>query len=160
MYACAGQRPAPAGVGLWPGWMGTDHPAAFGGGPERLKTLGVGGGCEQCLLKADIAGSGHGACSNRKAEGQSGTTVFPATWFWVTLLVAMFRRESGICLTLCDPLDCSPPGSSVHRVLQARIRVLPPRALPAPLRLCCKQSGSTAERCTRALQRRTEGFAQ
>ena len=24
------------------------------------------------------------------------------------------------CLTLCDPLDCSPPGSSVHRILQAR----------------------------------------
>ena len=25
------------------------------------------------------------------------------------------------CLTLCDPVDCSPPGSSVHGVLQARI---------------------------------------
>ena len=25
------------------------------------------------------------------------------------------------CPTLCDPLDCSPPGSSVHRLLQARI---------------------------------------
>ena len=24
-------------------------------------------------------------------------------------------------LTLCDPLDCSPPGSSVHGILQARI---------------------------------------
>ena len=24
-------------------------------------------------------------------------------------------------LTLCDPLDCSPPGSSVHRISQARI---------------------------------------
>ena len=24
------------------------------------------------------------------------------------------------CLTLCDPMDCSPPGSSVHGVLQAR----------------------------------------
>ena len=24
-------------------------------------------------------------------------------------------------LTLCDPMDCSPPGSSVHRILQARI---------------------------------------
>ena len=23
--------------------------------------------------------------------------------------------------TLCDPVDCSPPGSSVHRILQARI---------------------------------------
>ena len=23
-------------------------------------------------------------------------------------------------LTLCDPVDCSPPGSSVHEILQAR----------------------------------------
>ena len=25
-----------------------------------------------------------------------------------------------LCLTLCDPLDCSPPGSSVHGISQAR----------------------------------------
>ena len=25
------------------------------------------------------------------------------------------------CLTLCDSMDCSPPGSSVHGILQARI---------------------------------------
>ena len=25
------------------------------------------------------------------------------------------------CLTLCDPMDSSPPGSSVHGILQARI---------------------------------------
>ena len=25
------------------------------------------------------------------------------------------------CRTLCDPMDCSPPGSSVHGILQARI---------------------------------------
>ena len=25
------------------------------------------------------------------------------------------------CPTLCDPMDCSPPGSSVHGILQARI---------------------------------------
>ena len=25
------------------------------------------------------------------------------------------------CLTLCDPMECSLPGSSVHRILQARI---------------------------------------
>ena len=24
------------------------------------------------------------------------------------------------CVTLCDPMDCSPPGSSVHEILQAR----------------------------------------
>ena len=26
-----------------------------------------------------------------------------------------------LCLTLCDPMDCSPPVSSVQRILQARI---------------------------------------
>ena len=25
------------------------------------------------------------------------------------------------CPTLCDPMDCSPPGSSIHAILQARI---------------------------------------
>ena len=25
------------------------------------------------------------------------------------------------CLTLCDPVDCSPPGSSVHGIFQARV---------------------------------------
>jgi len=25
------------------------------------------------------------------------------------------------CQTLCDPIDCSTPGSSVHGILQARI---------------------------------------
>ena len=26
-----------------------------------------------------------------------------------------------LCPTRCDPLDCNPPGSSVHRIFQARI---------------------------------------
>ena len=26
-----------------------------------------------------------------------------------------------LSLTLCDPMDCSPPGSSVHGILQTRI---------------------------------------
>ena len=25
------------------------------------------------------------------------------------------------CLTLCDPMDCSPPGSSTHGIFQARV---------------------------------------
>ena len=25
------------------------------------------------------------------------------------------------CPTFCDPMDCSPPGSSVHGILQARV---------------------------------------
>ena len=26
-----------------------------------------------------------------------------------------------LCWTLCNPMDCSPPGSSVHGILQARM---------------------------------------
>ena len=38
------------------------------------------------------------------------------------------------CLTLCNPVDCCPPGSSVHGILQPRIRILDlpdPRTEPA-----------------------------
>ena len=28
-------------------------------------------------------------------------------------------KISQSCLTLCDPMDCSPPGSSIHGILQA-----------------------------------------
>ena len=31
------------------------------------------------------------------------------------------RRVAQLCPTLCDPMDCSLPGSSVHGILQARI---------------------------------------
>ena len=40
-----------------------------------------------------------------------------------------------LCPTLCIPMDYTPPGSSVHGILQARIRGLPfpsPRDLPNP----------------------------
>ena len=29
--------------------------------------------------------------------------------------------EPSVCPALCDPMDCSPPGSSVHGIFQARI---------------------------------------
>ena len=31
------------------------------------------------------------------------------------------REVAQSCLTLCDPLDCSPPGSSIHGIFQARV---------------------------------------
>ena len=40
------------------------------------------------------------------------------------------------CPTLCDSMDCSPPGSSVRGILQARIpewaAIPPPEILPDP----------------------------
>ena len=29
--------------------------------------------------------------------------------------------DRSVCPTLCDPVDCSPTGSSIHRISQARI---------------------------------------
>ena len=37
-------------------------------------------------------------------------------WFYQTEVLAALS-----CLTLCDPMDYSPPGSSVHGILRARI---------------------------------------
>ena len=41
-----------------------------------------------------------------------------------------------LCLTFCDAMDCSPPGSSVHGVLQAKmleqVAIAPPGDLPNP----------------------------
>ena len=40
---------------------------------------------------------------------------FWTPWFYVVVLVDQS------CLTLCGLMDCSPPGSSVHGILQARV---------------------------------------
>ena len=36
-------------------------------------------------------------------------------------LLCVCAKSLQLCLTLCYPTDCSPPGSSVHGILQARI---------------------------------------
>ena len=47
-----------------------------------------------------------------------------STGGWVYLGCCCGENESEVaqsCLTLCDSTDCSPPGSSIHGILQARI---------------------------------------
>ena len=53
-------------------------------------------------------------------------------------LICVHAKSLQLCPTLCDPMDCSPQGSSVHGIVQARIlewvaisssrRSSPPRA--------------------------------
>ena len=56
------------------------------------------------------------------------------TWQWAGAIArALSRKRQGsslllqlcvcaqLCLILCDPMGCGPPGSSVHGILQARI---------------------------------------
>ena len=45
----------------------------------------------------------------------SASLIKPYNWVLLYCLVAQS------CLTPCNPMDCSPPGSSVHGILQARI---------------------------------------
>ena len=45
-------------------------------------------------------------------------------WITVTEIRKWMKKSqsvSQLCLTPCDLMDCSPPGSSVHGILQARI---------------------------------------
>ena len=46
---------------------------------------------------------------------------FPDKYLEVELLG--YRRDActQLCLTLCDPMDCSPPCSSVHGIFQERV---------------------------------------
>ena len=44
----------------------------------------------------------------------------PAEWSFCTH-ACMHAKSFQLCLTLCDPMDCSPPGSSVHGIFQARV---------------------------------------
>ena len=48
----------------------------------------------------------------------------------------MYAKSLQSCPTLCNLMDCSPPGSSVHGILQARllewVACPPPRDLPDP----------------------------
>ena len=44
-----------------------------------------------------------------------------AQWIRIHLPMQGSDTHARSCPTLCDPMDCSPPGSTIHRILQARI---------------------------------------
>ena len=46
---------------------------------------------------------------------------FGLLWVCVCVCVCVCVLVAQSCLTLCDSMDCSPPGSSVHGILQTRI---------------------------------------
>ena len=52
---------------------------------------------------------------------QASITGKTAIFFKDVLAVSILCLVAQLCPTLCDSLDCSPPGSSVHGIFQARI---------------------------------------
>ena len=45
----------------------------------------------------------------------------PVEWKRIQFTKGMYVLAAQLCLTLCDPMDWSPPGSSVRGIFQARI---------------------------------------
>ena len=43
------------------------------------------------------------------------------TLHWLVPFIIYYPIGAESCSTLCDPMDCRPPGSSVHGISQARI---------------------------------------
>ena len=61
--------------------------------------------------------------------GGSADSSSPVPWPWGLMLLLtsssypylLCCSASQLCPTLCNPIDCSPPGSSVHGIFQARV---------------------------------------
>ena len=47
------------------------------------------------------------------------TYYFP--FCFIIAILCLCAKSPQLCLILCSPMDCSPVGSSVHGILQARI---------------------------------------
>ena len=62
-----------------------------------------------------LAPNYHTHTNQSASKGEDSISVYVCVCVCVCVLI------SQLCLTLCDPMDCSPPGSSVHGILQARI---------------------------------------
>ena len=69
------------------------------------------------------------ACGNVKIHPQSPCSFWVPNYQWVgpmetgskTWYACVAVKLFQSCLTLCNPMDCGLPGSSVHRIFQARI---------------------------------------
>ena len=49
------------------------------------------------------------------------TTLTPRPYCFYCYVAATAAKLLQSCLTLCDPMDCSLPGSSFHGIFQARV---------------------------------------
>ena len=54
------------------------------------------------------------------SDKKSKTSIYWAAPIWWIFYMCMCAQLLQLYPTLCDPMDCSPPGSSVHGILQAR----------------------------------------
>ena len=58
--------------------------------------------------------------SNKEAH-RNGIKIPYSDLPWLMIGLCLSVKSLHSCPTLCDPMDCRPPDSSVHKILQARI---------------------------------------
>ena len=86
---------------------------------------------DKCCLTVFVRSQGEGVSKKFKYTGDrwefenrqhpvKGSTVFSLLGACLLFQCALLCWVTQSCLTLCDPMDSSPPGASVHRILQAR----------------------------------------
>ena len=56
-----------------------------------------------------------------KALGKKSVPFLDFILDFIAVQFAVLHLIAQLCLTLCDTMDCSPPGSFLHGILQARI---------------------------------------
>ena len=98
-----------------------------------LKVLGLIEEMPQpCYTKGKNWAKNRGLISQRGWYVLDENTVIPQAQQWKVIKVLyetthygceseVKREVAQSCLTLCDPMDCSLPGSSVHGIFQARV---------------------------------------
>ena len=97
--------------------------ASLGFWPCKNRALPLSGGClsnpereERWLLRSLL--------SVLSTQGSARLLPRPLAHLWGGCLCVGRKKESEVtqlCPTLCDPMDCSLPGSSIHGIFQARI---------------------------------------
>ena len=97
-------------------WLVTTHSTALMNDPEVLQTTRKLNGC---------ASSDYQRHNSSHFDSSSVTALCPYLYFPIIMIAAATKwSESEVaqsCPTLCDPMDGSPPGFTVHGILQARV---------------------------------------
>ena len=99
---------------------------------ESLEPLGENDKADKRVRKYDLRKKAHGLLDLFRSEKTVWREPWPQpTGFWrlpkrqCSRVFSTVGKEVKVLvppsyLTLCDPMDCSPPGSSVHGIFQAR----------------------------------------
>ena len=105
-----------------PGWLPTGAvslPGYRAGWARAATHPGQTGACSWGLISPPPRHDHRFKC------GQDPSDIFLGSYLYNLCVLSLQS-----CLTLCSPMACSPPGSSVHRILQGRITGVGCRALP------------------------------